>query len=161
MKITRRKLRSLILESMLSFPEDFILKLKQIFKIEIMRTDRVLKLIKNFDDGCQVILVIIFLDSNRSGELNIYLAELATLDSQGEINDMCYKKGYANIALSEFLNIADEYEIIVDLTASSKDEEKFPNNKLVDFYSRKGFKHYGGTNINSDEMRRWPLRRYE
>jgi hypothetical protein len=105
-------------------------------------------------NGCQVIIENIFFDVNVPGEFNLYLAQLATLDENGEINDECYRKGYASSALSEFLDISDRYGIEVDLTAASQDKQKFPNRKLVDFYNAHGFQHYGNPNNGTVEMSR-------
>jgi hypothetical protein len=115
---------------------------------------RILKLTKRFPDGCQVTIENIFFDVNAPGEFNLYLAELATLGANGEINDECYRKGYASSALSEFLDISDRYGIEVDLTAASQDKEKFPNRKLVSFYNAHGFEHYGNPNKGTVEMTR-------
>jgi hypothetical protein len=115
---------------------------------------RILKLTKTFPDGCQVTIENIFFDVRESGDLNLYLAELATLGANGEVNDECYRKGYASSALSEFLTISDRYGIEVDLTAASQDKEKFPNRKLVSFYSDHGFEHYGNPNKGTVEMTR-------
>jgi hypothetical protein len=115
---------------------------------------RILKLTKRFPDGCQVVIENIFFDVNIPGEFNLYLAELATFDANGEVNDECYRKGYASSAMSEFLRISDKYSIEVDLTAASQDKEKFPNRKLVDFYNAHGFQHYGNPNKGTVEMTR-------
>lgn len=160
MKITRRKLRKLILESMLNFPIRYMDDLSKSFETEVesipgsSKNYRILKLIKKFPDGCQVTIINIFFDVNVPGEFNLYLAELATLDANGEVNDECYRKGYASSAMSEFLKISDRYNIEVDLTAASLDKQKFPNIKLVRFYNDHGFQHYGNPNKGTVEMTR-------
>ena len=157
MKITKNKLKKLIRESMLSFPISYMDRLSKVFETSIEPAKdnyRILKLTKTFPDGCQVIIENIFFDVNVPGEFNLYLAELATLDANGEVNDECYRKGYASSALSEFLTISDRYGIEVDLTAASQDKEKFPNRKLVSFYSDHGFEHYGNPNKGTVEMTR-------
>ncbi len=157
MKITRAHLRRLIQESMLNFPISYMDDLSQSFETSIEPAKdnyRILKLTKKFPDGCQVKIENIFFDVNIPGEFNLYLAELATLDANGEVNDECYRKGYASSALSEFLTISDRYGIEVDLTAASQDKEKFPNRKLVSFYNAHGFEHYGNPNKGTVEMTR-------
>ncbi len=157
MKINRKQLRSIIQESMLNFPISYMDDLSQFFETSIEPAKdnyRILKLTKTFPDGCQVIIENIFFDVNIPGEFNLYLAELATLGANGEINDECYRKGYASSALSEFLKISDRYGIEVDLTAASQDKEKFPNRKLVSFYNAHGFEHYGNPNKGTVEMTR-------
>ena len=157
MKLTRKQLKNIILESMLDFPVSYMDELSRSFQTEIQPSKdnyRILKLTKTFPDGCKVIIENIFLDVRGSGNLNLYLAELATLDANGEVNDECYRKGYARSALSEFLKISDRYSIEVDLTAASQDSEKFPNRKLVDFYNDHGFQHYGNPNKGTVEMSR-------
>ena len=157
MKITRAKLRKVIRESMLNFPISYMDELSRYFETSIEPAKdnyRILKLTKTFPDGCQVIIENIFFDVNVPGEFNLYLAELATLGANGEINDECYRKGYADAALTEFLNISDRYSIEVDLTAASQDKEKFPNRKLVSFYNAHGFEHYGNPNKGTVEMTR-------
>ena len=157
MKLTRIQLRKLILESMLDFQINYMDELSLSFETSIEPAKdnyRILKLTKTFPDGCQVIIENIFFDVNIPGEFNLYLAELATLGADGEINDECYRKGYANAALSEFLDISDRYSIEVDLTAASQDKEKFPNIKLVRFYNDHGFQHYGNPNKGTVEMTR-------
>jgi len=156
-KINRKQLRSIIQESMLNFPISYMDDLSQFFETSIEPAKdnyRILKLTKTFPDGCQVIIENIFFDVNIPGEFNLYLAELATLGANGEINDECYRKGYASSALSEFLKISDRYGIEVDLTAASQDKEKFPNRKLVSFYNAHGFEHYGNPNKGTVEMTR-------
>ena len=142
---------------MLDFPINYMDELSLSFETSIEPAKdnyRILKLTKTFPDGCQVIIENIFFDVNIPGEFNLYLAELATLGADGEINDECYRKGYANAALSEFLDISDRYSIEVDLTAASQDKEKFPNIKLVRFYNDHGFQHYGNPNKGTVEMTR-------
>ena len=145
---------------MLNFPISYMDGLSKSFETEILsipgsnKNYRVLKLVKKFSDGCQVTIENIFFDVNVPGEFNLYLAELATLDANGEVNDECYRKGYAGSAMSEFLAISDRYGIEVDLTAASQDKEKFPNRKLVDFYNDHGFQHYGNPNKGTVEMTR-------
>ena len=145
---------------MLNFPINYFDGLSKSFETEILsipgsnKNYRVLKLVKRFSDGCQVIIENIFLDVSESGEFNIYLAEIATLGSDGEISDECYRKGYANDALTEFLKISDQYKIEIDLTAASQDKQKFPNRKLVDFYQGHGFEYGGNPNKGWVEMYR-------
>jgi len=160
MKIERKRLRKLIQESMLNFPISYMDELSRHFETEVQsipgsnKNYRVLKLTKRFPGGCQVIIINMFLNVYKSGEFNLYLAELATLDSSGNINDECYRKGYANSAMSMFLRISDKYNIEVDLTAASQDVDKFPNRKLVSFYNDHGFQHYGNPNKGTVEMTR-------
>ena len=157
MKVTIKRLRKLIKESMLNFPISYMDELSRSFETSIEPAKdnyRILKLTKIFPDGCKVIIVNIFFDVNVPGEFNLYLAELATLDANGNVNDECYRKGYAGAAMSEFLKISDRYQIEVDLTAASQDSQKFPNRKLVSFYNDHGFEHYGNPNKGTVEMTR-------
>ena len=157
MKITRKRLRKIIQESMLSFPISYMDELSKSFETSIQPAKdnyRVLKLTKRFPDGCQVIIYNIFLDVYKPGEFNLYMSELATLDANGNVNDACYKKGYASSAMSEFLRISDRYGIEIDLTAASQDKEKFPNRKLVDFYIDQGFINNENPNRSTVEMTR-------
>ena len=157
MKITKNKIKRLIRESMLSFPISYMDELSQVFETSIEPAKdnyRILRLTKTFPDGCQVIIENIFFDVNVPGEFSLYLAELATLGANGEVNDECYRKGYASSAMSEFLSISDRYSIEVDLTAASQDKQNFPNKKLVSFYNDHGFQHYGNPNKDTVEMTR-------
>ena len=160
MKLTRKRLRKLIQESMLNFPISYMDELSRHFETEVEsipgsnKNYRVLKLTKRFPDGCQVMIVNIFINVNELGEFNLYLAELATLDANGSVNDKCYKKGYARIAMSDFLRISDKYGIEIDLTAASQDTEKFPNRQLVDFYIDQGFVNNENPNRSTVEMTR-------
>ena len=142
---------------MLNFPIDYMNDLNQSFKTSIEPAKdnyRILRLTKIFPDGCQVVIESIFLDVREPGVFNLYLAEIATLGSDGEISDECYRKGYASSALSEFLKISDRYKIEIDLTAASQDKERFPNRKLVDFYQGHGFEYGGNPNKGWVEMSR-------
>ena len=160
MKISRKKIRKLIQESMLGFPINYMDELSKSFETEVEsipgsnKNYRTLKLTKVFPDGCQVIIVNMFFNVNVPGEFNLYLAELATLDANGNVNDECYRKGYAGSAMSEFLRISDKYSVEIDLTAASQDKQKFPNLKLVRFYNDHGFQHYGNPNKGTVEMTR-------
>jgi hypothetical protein len=157
MKITRKQLRKLIRESMLDFPIGFMNRLSQSFDTELMPgkgANRVLKITKHFDDGCKVIIDFAFLDVTRGDDLDLYLSDLSTYDSNNIPNPDCYRKGYAKTAMNEFLSIVDQYDISVDLTAASQNKERFPNRRLVQFYQDLGFDYGGNPNKSWVEMSR-------
>ena len=157
MRLTRRQLKELIKESMLDFPLGFMNRLSQSFETETMPASdnyRVLKATKHFDDGCKVVLEFVFLDVTRGDDLDLYLADLGTYGKDNIPTTDCFRKGYAKIAMTEFLSIVDQYKVSVDLTAASQNKERFPNRKLVQFYNDLGFVHGGNPNKGWVEMSR-------
>jgi len=147
----------LIRESMLDFPIGFMDRLSQSFETEVRPASedyRILKITKRFDDGCKVTLDFVFLDVTRGDDLDLYLSDLGTYGPNNIPNSDCYRKGYAKAVMDEFLSIVDKYDISVDLTAASMDEERFPNRKLVQFYEDLGFGYGGNPNKEWVEMSR-------
>ena len=143
MKITRIQLRSLIKESINYDVQAFIDALSSLFEISIFKKDNrgtALEITKRYPPistgaKCKVYMFVIV---RLGGSVN--LAEIGTFSDEpsgkNQINHDCYGNDFAKQSLGEFLSVVDQFDIEVDLTASSDDEERFPNSKLVDFYSK-------------------------
>lgn len=159
MKLSRSQLRKLIKESIGYDVQGFINALSSLFEVSIFKKNNrgtALEITKRYpptNSGakCKVFMFVIV----RSGG-SVNLAEIGTFsdENSGEnkINYDCYGNDFAKQSLKEFLSIVDQFDIEVDLTASSGDEERFPNSKLVDFYSRYGFGQYGAEGKGYIEM---------
>jgi hypothetical protein len=149
MKITRRQLRSLIKESIEYDVQGLIDALSSLFEVSIFKKDNMgtaLEITKRYPPistgaKCKVYMFVIV---RSDGSVN--LAEIGTFSGESfgknQINYDCYGNDFAKQSISDFLSVIDQFDIEVDLTASSDDEERFPNSKLVDFYSRYGFDQY-------------------
>ena len=150
MKLTRRQLRRLIKESITYDVQGFVNALSSLFEVSIFKKDNrgtALEITKRYPPistgaKCKVYMFVII----RSGG-SVNIAEIGTFSGEAsgknQINYDCYGNDFAKQSLGEFLSVVDQFDIEVDLTAASDDKERFPNSKLVDFYSRYGFEQYG------------------
>ena len=80
----------------------------------------------NFDNGCQVKLVLLMTDSG----IEINLIEV--------LSDECMRKGYASMVMEKLINAADEHSITLFLQATPINN-KIGQKDLLSWYGKYGF----------------------
>jgi GNAT superfamily N-acetyltransferase len=142
MKITRKKLRTLIREAFGHDDTDFDDFRNELTQVAMSnggagryaQSPYGVNTVFIQEDGCQSIV-----EYNKTGRSIVHLGTLKTLNAAGVIDPDCYRRGISRRIMMIICDLADDYGFMLTLGAMQIGSLGAPRDALIKFYGSLGF----------------------